>query len=97
MNHPFAYKGITFYQAGFSNGARFTTDINGQKNPVVLQDQGQSYYQAPGTDLYLVASLSGSSPQNPGVLYQVYKGTGYRSHPNRTAYIRANDRCAREI
>jgi len=76
VNHPFAYKGITFYQAGFSNGARFTAEINGQKNPIVLKDQGQSYYQAPGTDLYLVASLAGSSPQNPNVLYQVYKGTG---------------------
>jgi len=41
-----------------------------------LQDQGQSYYKAPGTDLYLVAHLSGSSSLKPSVLYQVYKGTG---------------------
>ncbi len=76
VNHPFEYKGITFYQANFSNGARFTADMGGQKNPVVLQDQGQSYYKAPGTDLYLVANLSGSSSLKPSVLYQVYKGTG---------------------
>lgn len=77
VNHPFEYKGVTFYQASFSNGARFTADMNGQKNPVVLQDQGQSYYQAPGTDLYLVTAIDpSSSSQKPGVLYQVYKGTG---------------------
>ena len=76
VNHPFVYKGITFYQASFANGALFTAEIKGQKKPVVLRDQGQSYYQAPGTDLYLVASLARSSSQAPGVLYQVYKGTG---------------------
>lgn len=77
VNHPFVYKGVTFYQANFSNGARFTADINGQKTPVVLQDQGQSYFQAPGTDLYLVAAIDpSSSAQQPDVVYQVYKGNG---------------------
>lgn len=77
VNHPFAYKGVTFYQANFSNGASFTADMNGQKTPVVLQDQGQSYYQAPGTDLYLVTAIDqNSSSQKPGVLFQVYKGNG---------------------
>jgi len=76
VNHPLEYKGVTFYQASFSNGALFTADIKGQKMPVVLQDQGQSYYQAPGTDLYLVTALTGSQSQKPDVLYQVFKGTG---------------------
>jgi cytochrome c biogenesis protein len=75
VNHPFVYKGITFYQANYSNGARFTADLNGQKTPVVLQDQGQSYFQAPGTELYLIMTLDrSSSTQSPGVIYQVYKG-----------------------
>jgi len=77
VNHPFEYQGITFYQANFSNGASFTADINGQKTPVVLQDQGRSYYQAPGTDLYLVTALDpSSSSQKPDVIFQVYQGNG---------------------
>jgi cytochrome c biogenesis protein len=75
VNHPYVYKGITFYQANYANGARFTADSNGQKTPVVLQDQGQSYFQAPGTELYLVMTLDrSSSAQSPGVIYQVYQG-----------------------
>lgn len=76
VNHPLKYHGITFYQANFVNGARFTAEMKGQKSPVVLREQKQSYYQAPGTDLYLVTSLAKNSPQNPNVFYQVYKGTG---------------------
>jgi len=77
VNHPFIYKGITFYQANFASGALFTAEMKGQKSPVILRDQDQSsYYQAPGTDLYLIAALTGSSPQKPDVLYQVFKGTG---------------------
>ncbi len=75
VNHPLEYKGVTFYQASFANGALFTTEMNGQKKPVVLRDQGQSFYQAPGTDLYLVATLRGTK-EKPGILFQVYKGTG---------------------
>ena len=74
VNHPFVYKGITFYQANFANGARFTADINGQKKPVILRDQGQSYFQAPGTDLYLVTAIQTRSIQKQDVIYQVYKG-----------------------
>lgn len=76
VNNPFDYKGITFYQANFVNGSHFTVDINGQKGSVELQDGGQSYYQAPGTDLYLVAALADASSPQSGVQYQVYKGTG---------------------
>ena len=76
VNHPFIYKGVTFYQASFANGAQFTSEIDGQKKPVVLRDQGRSYYQAPGTDLYLVATLARSSLQQPDVFFSVYKGTG---------------------
>jgi len=74
VNHPLKYKGVTFYQANFSNGVRFTANISGQKTPVVLQDQGQSYFNAPGTELFLVTALAKSSSKTPDVLYQVYKG-----------------------
>ncbi|WP_407310732.1 cytochrome c biogenesis protein ResB [Desulfosporosinus sp. SB140] len=78
VNHPFEYKGVTFYQASFSNGAHFTVAMNGQKIPVVLREQGQNYFQAPGTDLYLIATsiMPSSSSQKAVALYQVYKGTG---------------------
>jgi|SRR5680860_57360 len=89
VNHPFEYKGITFYQASFANGALFTAEMKGQKNPVVLRDQGQSYYQAPGTDLYLVTTLARSSAQAPGVVYQVYKGTG--ADPVQTGQLKAGE------
>lgn len=78
VNHPFEYKGITFYQSNFSNGASLTADIKGQKIPVILQEQGQNYFQAPGTDLYLIATsiTPSSASQKAGILYQIYKGTG---------------------
>jgi len=86
VNHPLKYQGVTFYQASFANGVRFTADVSGQKSPVVLQDQGQSFYQAPGTDLFLVTALAGSSSQTPDVLYQVYKGTAQQ--PIQTGQIK---------
>ncbi|KUO73952.1 MAG: cytochrome C biogenesis protein ResB [Desulfosporosinus sp. BRH_c37] len=89
VNHPFKYKGITFYQASFANGALFTAEMKGQKKPVVLRDQGQSYYQAPGTDLYLVTTLARGSSEKPGVLYQVYKGTG--ADPIQTGQLKAGE------
>jgi cytochrome c biogenesis protein len=89
VNHPFMYKGITFYQASFANGALFTAEMNGQKSPVVLRDQGQSYYQAPGTDLYLVTTLARSSSQKPGVFYKVYKGTG--ADPIQTGQLKTGE------
>ncbi len=74
VNHPFVYKGVTFYQASFANGVKFTVNMNGKKMPVILRDQGQSYFQAPGTDLYLVTAINTSSAQTVNALYQIYKG-----------------------
>lgn len=74
VNHPLSYKGVTFYQASFANGASLTVDINGQKLPVTLQDRGGNYYQAPGTDLYLLAAAIKNDPQNPLLYFHVYKG-----------------------
>ena len=79
VNHPFQYQGVTFYQSSFANGAKMTAEMSGQKIPFVLQEQGQNYFQAPGTDLYLIATTimpSVSATQKGGMLYQVYKGTG---------------------
>ena len=76
VNHPLTYKGVTFYQASFANGASLTVDMKDQKIPVVLQDHGGNYFQAPGTDLYLIVAAMKSDPQKPIVLYQVYKGQG---------------------
>ena len=76
VNHPLVYNGVSFYQASYADGAVFTSEMKGQKSPVVLRNKGESYYQAPGTDLYLVINLAKSSSQQQGVLFQVYKGTG---------------------
>jgi len=76
VNHPLTYKGVTFYQSSFANGARLTVDMKGQKIPVVLQDRGGNYFQAPGTDLYLIVAAMKSDPQKPIIQYQVYKGKG---------------------
>ncbi|SDH35164.1 cytochrome c biogenesis protein ResB [Desulfosporosinus hippei] len=76
VNHPLTYQGVTFYQASFANGARLTVDLKDQKIPVVLQDHGGNYFQAPGTDLYLLAAAIKSDPKEPAMLYQVYRGTG---------------------
>ena len=89
VNHPFVYEGVSFYQASFSEGALFTTEMKGLKNPVVLRDHGGSYYQAPGTDLYLVISLAKSSSQKAGVLYQIYKGTG--ADPIQTGQLKTGE------
>jgi len=75
VNHPFTYKGVTFYQASYLNGAQLSVDQKGQKTQVVLQDQGGNFYQAPGTDIYLVAASVKGSSQNTVMLYQVYRGT----------------------
>ena len=76
VNHPLSYKGVTFYQASYANGVQLTADVKGQKIPVALQDRGGNYFQAPGTDLYLIAAAIKSDPQKPILTYQVYKGTG---------------------
>lgn len=74
VNHPFSYQGVTFYQSNFAQGGKFTVDMKGQKIPVVLQNQGGNYFQAPGTDLYLILSAMKPDPKEPIILYQVYKG-----------------------
>ncbi|KLU66855.1 cytochrome c biogenesis protein CcsB [Desulfosporosinus acididurans] len=74
VNHPFTYQGVTFYQSSFINGVHLTADIKGQKVPVILEDRGGNYFQAPGTDLYLVASAITSDPQKPSMLFEVFKG-----------------------
>lgn len=76
VNHPLTYKGVTFYQSSFANGVSLTVDIKDQKIPVVLQDHGGNYFQAPGTDLYLIVAAIKSDPQKPIIFYQVYKGKG---------------------
>ena len=89
VNHPLKYKGVTFYQSSFANGARLTVDIKDQKIPVVLQDHGGNYFQAPGTDLYLIAEAIRSDPQKPMMLYRVYKGKGVQ--PVQTGQISAGE------
>lgn len=78
VNHPFTYEGVTFYQASFAHGAALTADIKGQKIPVVLQDQGGNFFQAPGTDLYLAVAAMKNDVQNPVILFQVYQGNGFK-------------------
>lgn len=75
VNHPMTYKGVTFYQSSFAPGAKFTVDLKGQKIPVVLQSRGGNYYQAPGTDLFLVMAAMKADPKEPVILYQVFKGS----------------------
>jgi cytochrome c biogenesis protein len=79
VNHPFSYKGVTFYQSSFAQGGKFTVDVNGQKTPFVLQNQGGNYFEAPGTDLYFILAAMKADPKAPVVLYQVYQG--YSSQP----------------
>ncbi|GAB6174270.1 cytochrome c biogenesis protein ResB [Paradesulfitobacterium aromaticivorans] len=74
VNHPFAYQGVTFYQASFAHGVNLTAEMKGQKVPVVLQERGGNYFQAPGTDLYLIVAAMKKDMQNPVILYQVYQG-----------------------
>ncbi len=78
VNHPLTYQGITFYQSSFFNAAKLSAELKEQKIPIVLRNQGEDYYQAPGTDLYLiVADMSGDN-RNPGILFQVYKADGQK-------------------
>lgn len=73
VNHPMTYKGVTFYQASYAAGAKFTVEMKGQKLPVVLQSRGGNYFQAPGTDLFLILAAMKPDPKDPIVLYQVFK------------------------
>lgn len=74
VNHPFSFKGVTFYQSSFAPGAKFTVDLKGQKIPVVLQSRGGNYFQAPGTDLLLIMAVMKADPKEPVIQYQVFKG-----------------------
>jgi cytochrome c biogenesis protein len=76
VNHPLSYKGVTFYQSSYAPGALFTVEMNGQKTPVVLQSRGGNYFQAPGTDLFLILAAMKTDPTESIILYQVYKGDG---------------------
>lgn len=79
VNHPFSYKGVTFYQSSFAQGGKFTVDVNGQKTPFVLQNQGGNVFQAPGTQLYFILAAMKADPKAPIVLYQAFEG--YSSQP----------------
>lgn len=59
VNHPVAYQGITFYQASFGNGVSLVATLQGQKIPFALQERGQTWFQAPGTSIYLLADSIG--------------------------------------
>jgi len=74
VNHPFTYKGITFYQNSFRAGAQFTATVNGEQHTVILPDRGGRAFVAPGTDLHFIIGAMKANPQNPMILYQVYKG-----------------------
>ena len=76
VNHPFTYQGVTFYQASFANGVRFTANVKGQNLPLVLQEGGGNYFQAPGTDLYLIVSRVMRNGKQPAAVFQVYNAKG---------------------
>ena len=73
VNHPFTYKGVTFYQSSFAHGVRLTVDQKGQKSTVFIQNQGRPY-KAPGTDLYFFVAQMAGNPQQPRILFEVYQG-----------------------
>lgn len=75
VNHPLTYKGITFYQSSYAPGALFTVEMNGEKFPVALQNGGGNFYNAPGTNLYLVLAAMKAGPQESVILYQVFDET----------------------
>ncbi|MDI6880745.1 MAG: cytochrome c biogenesis protein ResB [Desulfitobacteriaceae bacterium] len=72
VNHPFTYKGVTFYQASFDHGVHLTADVTGQTMPIYLRNQGRPF-RFPNTDLYLFIGGMMGSPQQPVILFQIYK------------------------
>ncbi|OLN31599.1 cytochrome c biogenesis protein ResB [Desulfosporosinus metallidurans] len=86
VNHPFTYEGVTFYQSSFAKGVHLTADLKGKKIPLVLQEQGGNYFQAEGTNLYLIAAAISSEQQTTSIVYQVYKGTA--SQPIQTGQLK---------
>ncbi|MEL1136249.1 cytochrome c biogenesis protein ResB [Desulfitobacterium sp. THU1] len=75
VNHPLTYKGITFYQASYAPGGLFNVKVKGEEYPVVLQNGGGNFFNAPGTNLFLVMSAMKTDPQEPVILYQVFDET----------------------
>lgn len=86
VNHPFTYEGVTFYQSSFAKGVHLTADLKGKKIPLVLQEKGGNYFQAEGTDLYLIAAAINSGQQTTSIVYQVYQGTA--SQPIQTGQLK---------
>lgn len=71
VNHPLTYKGITFYQASYAPGAKFTAEMDGEKLPISLQNRG-GYFNFPGTHFVFSLAAMKTDPQEPVILYQVY-------------------------
>lgn len=72
VNHPFTYRGITFYQSDYASGVHITADVQGIKKDILLREQND-YYQAPGTDLYFVVAQVKGNEQKPLMVYWVFK------------------------
>ena len=89
VNHPSAYQGITFYQTSFGDGVSLFATIQGQKIPFALQKRGQSWFQAPGTSLYLLADSMGIENGKIVMTYQVIARD--RSQPVQTGVIRQGE------
>lgn len=71
VNHPLTFKGITFYQANYSPGAKFTVEMDGEKIPLSLQNHG-GYFNFPGTHLIFALAAMKVDPNEPVILYQVF-------------------------
>ena len=89
VNHPVAYQGITFYQASFGDGVSLFATLQGQKIPFALQERGQTWFQAPGTSLYLLADSIGIENGRIVMTYQVLARDS--SKPVQTGVIRQGE------
>lgn len=71
-NHPFTYKGISFYQSSWSVG--ITVGMNGQEFPVTMNEgESTGLFQLPGTDMSMSIDV-GQNLRQPTVSYQVSQG-----------------------
>ena len=89
VNHPVAYQGITFYQASFGDGVSLFATLQGRKIPFALQEQGQTWFQVPGTSLYLLADSIGIENGRIVMTYQVLARDS--SKPVQTGVIRQGE------
>ncbi|WP_425806036.1 cytochrome c biogenesis protein ResB [Desulfitobacterium sp. Sab5] len=71
VNHPLVYKGVTFYQSSYGQGALFFTTAQGKKVNFALQEHAQNYFQLPGTELYVIADSITVSSGRISVNYQI--------------------------